>query len=420
MVVVFIRITKAIYLISFALLFCLYGCGEEANTGVDRKTEAPKNKRVKVSPAEASAAEGHMEYVGVLLANRKVRVSSELGGLIEKLHFEKGDPVKERMPLAEVGVTSARLQVKEASAAVAAARSGLDKLEEGSRPQEIQIAKSSVSAAEAALFEAEKNYDRIKQLYDIRAVANSSFDAAERQLTTARANMDSAKQQLVLSLEGPRDEDIEGGRAALAQAEAALSMAQDRLNKSFIKAPCNGIIAFRNVEQGEVILPGTPITEIVELGRMKIKLSLSEKDIRLLKDRTQFSFTVDAIPHKEFVCRLFFLSPTADTSTRAFPLELAVDNPDPSMADGMTARVKFPISEGKKAIKVPSAWLSEHNGAMGVYLYQDGKAQFRPITLGAYYDNRVEILSGLEEKDLIIITPAGLKDGEVVEVNGEK
>jgi len=411
---------KAVYLLTAVLLFFLYGCGEEANTGVDKKIDAPTEKWVKVSPVETSAAQGHMEYVGVLLANRKVKVSAELGGLIERLNFEKGDQVKEGMLLAEIGATSARLQVKEASAAVAAATSGLDKLEKGSRPQEIEIARSAVSAAEAALFEAEKNYQRTKSLYDIRAVSNSAYDTAERQLTTAKATMESAKQQLVLALEGPRTEDIKTGRAALAQAEAARDLAADRLKKSMIRAPCDGMIAFREVEQGEITLPGTAITEIVEVGRMKIRIALSENDVHLLKDHTQFLFTIDAIPREEFSCRVFFLSPTADTPTRSFPLELMVDNPDPRMADGMTARVKFPAAADKRTVKVPSAWLSEKDGKMGVYLLKDGKAMFQPITLGAYYDNRVEILKGLEGKDLIITTPAGLKSGEAVEVRAQR
>jgi len=411
-----IGIIKRAFFLNLALLSCLYGCGEESNSGVDKKTDGPKEKRVRVSPVEASAPQGNMEYVGVMTAHRKVKISAELGGLIEKLSFEKGERVREGTLLAEIGAGSARLQVKEAKAAAAAARSALDKMEKGSRPQEIHIANAAVSAAEAALFEAEKNHQRIKSLYDIRAVSNSSYDTAERELTTARANMESAKQQLVLALEGPRIEDIETARAALAQAEATLAMAEDRLGKSMIRAPCDGIIAFREVEQGEVILPGTPITEIVELGRMKIKLALSEKDVHLIKGHTQFLFTVDAIPRKEFSCRVFFLSPTADTSTRAFPMELLVDKPDSNMADGMTARIKFPAAAGKKAVKVPSAWLSEQEGKIGVYIFNNGKALFKEVTLGAYYENRVEILKGLENKDLIITNPAGLKSGEGVEV----
>jgi multidrug efflux pump subunit AcrA (membrane-fusion protein) len=95
---------------------------------------------------------------------------------------------------------------------------------------------------------------------------------------------------------------------------------------------------------------------------------------------------------------------------------LIVDTADPRMADGMTARVKFPIVGGKKSIKVPSAWLSEEEGKIGLYVLKDGKALFKKVTLGAYYDNRVEILAGLEDKDQVITNPAGLKSGETVEI----
>jgi len=409
-------IGKTVTLLTGLSLFFLCGCGEEASTGVDRKAEPLREKQVRVSPLQVSVPRGNVEYVGVLLANRKVTVSSELGGVIEQLSFERGEAVREGTRLAEVGTSSLRLQVKEAEAAVAAARSTLKKMEKGSRPQEIQIATASVKEAEAALFEAENNYKRIKALYDIRAVSDSSLDTAERQLTTAKARTESAKQQLVLALEGPRIEDIKAARAALTQTEASLELAKDRLKKSIIRSPSNGIVAFRELEQGEVILPGTPITQIVELGKMKIRIAVSEKDIHILKDRKTFPFTVDAIPRETFSCRVFFLSPTADASTRAFPLELIVEHPDARMADGMTVRVQFPFAGGQKAVKVPSAWLSEEDGKIGVYILKDGKALFKDVTLGDYYDTRVEILDGLDDNELIITNPAGLKTGEEVKL----
>jgi multidrug efflux pump subunit AcrA (membrane-fusion protein) len=409
------NIARTAYLLIAVLVGCL-GCGEEANTGVDKKAEGPQEKWVRIRPVEASETRGQMEYVGVLLANRKVKVSSELGGLIERLCFEKGDEVKEGVLLAEVGATPARLQVKEAAAVVAAAKSSVSKLERGSRPQEIQIGNAEVSAAEAAMMEAEKNFQRIKKLVDIQAVSPSAFDAAERELVTARAALEGARQQLVLALEGPRMEDIQSARASLAQAEAAHGLAWERLNKAIIEAPCDGVSAFREVEEGEIIQPGTPITEIVELGKMKIKIALSEKDLETLRRQREFPFTVDAIPGKEFSCHLFFVSPTADRTTRSFPVELMVDQPDPTMADGMTVRVRFPVSGERTGTKVPSAWLTEEDGKIGVYTFEYGKALFRPVTLGAYYDNRVEVLKGLQEGDLIITNPAGLKDGDAVKV----
>ena len=409
-------ILRITFFLATGFLFSLYGCGEEPETGKDKKRASLKQKQVSISPVSASLPTGNIEYVGVLTARRKVRISSELGGIIEGLYFEKGEKVEKGKLLAEIGTSSVRLQVRETEAAVAGAKSVLKKMKKGSRPQEIQIATYALSEAEAGLFEAEKNFRRIKELHSIKAVSGSSYDAAERQVGTAKARMNSAKQQLILALKGPRVEDINGARATLAQAEAALALTKNRLEKSMLRSPCEGITSFRNVEEGEVIGVGTPITEIVELEKLKIKLSLGEKDIHILKNHNRFGFGVDAIPGEEFSSRVFFLSPTADKATRSFPLELIVDKTDPRMADGMTVRVKFPVVSGKTSMKIPSAWLAEEEGKIGLFVVMDGKALFKKTTLGAYYDNRVEILSGLGDNDKVITNPAGLKSGDPVEI----
>jgi multidrug efflux pump subunit AcrA (membrane-fusion protein) len=412
-----------IILIAFGVsLYCLtlLGCGERAETSVEKEIKATKVKFVKVSPVKVSSPEGTIEYVGVLTAQRKVMIASETGGTIERLYFEKGDRVKKGQLLAEISTSSIRLRVKQAKATLAAARSNLAKIEKGSRPEEILIAEAVLKEAEAALFEAEKNFDRMKDLKEFKAASNSEYDSARRMLEIAQAKVESARQQLSLARQGPRAEDRKSARANMEQAEAALALAKDWLRKSRLLAPCDGIIVFRDVEEGEVVVvpPITVITQIIDLDHLKIKVSLGEKDIHILEKHKRFKFTIDAFPDKEFFCRLSFLSPVADPATRSFPVELIVEKPDKRMADGMTVRVKFPVVDEKRSIKLPSAWLSEENGKIGLYIVRDGKAIFRQVTLGSYYDQRVEILSGLTEKDVIITTPAGLKSGDAVKYNG--
>jgi membrane fusion protein (multidrug efflux system) len=85
------------------------------------------------------------------------------------------------------------------------------------------------------------------------------------------------------------------------------------------------------------------------------------------------------------------------------------------MADGMTVRVEFPIASPEKSIKIPSAWLSEESGQIGLFVVEDGKALFRRVTLGSYYEGSVEILSGLDDNELVITNPAGLKSRDSVQ-----
>jgi len=410
-----------VFLFGIFLLSAICACSDEP-VASKASAQAKKEMAVKRSPlvtvkiVESHPPKGDIEYVGVLEAFLKVRISNELGGTIEKLNFEKGNRVKKSDLLAEIGSSSMRLQIQEAKAARDAAKSNLRKMVKGSRPQEIEIATAGVQEAQAALSEAEKNFKRIERLHEIRAVSNSAYDTAQRQMSTAKARMDSAKQRLDLAKKGPRIEDVNAARAQLAQAEAALALMEDRLKKSIIRAPISGTIAYRDVEKGEVIPAGTPITSIINLDRLKIKISLNERDLQILSRKKDFAFTVDAIPEETFFAHVSFLSPTAESGTRFFPMELVVEKPDPRMADGMTARIKFPITGKHKSIKLPASWLAEQNGQVGLFVVAGGKAIFKPVRLGSYYDNRVEILSGLENREQVVTNPAGLRDGDLVEI----
>ncbi|MCG6880484.1 MAG: efflux RND transporter periplasmic adaptor subunit [Deltaproteobacteria bacterium] len=402
------------------LLFVLTGCGDETVASKENRqaregTTGKKEHLVNVKLVNTQPPSGEIEVVGALVAYLKVKISNEIGGMVEQLNFEKGERVKKGDLLAEIGSSSLRLQIQEATAARDAAKSNLSKMERGSRPQEIQIATAAVAEAEAALSEAEKNFKRIDRLHEIRAVSNSAYDAAERQMSTAKARMASAKQRLELAKKGPRIEDVNAARAQSGQAEAALALAEDRYRKSIIRTPITGTIAYRDVEVGEVIPAGTPITSVIGLDRLKIKLSLNERDLHILSNKKNFDFTVDAIPDETFRAQVFFVSPTAEKDTRFFPMEMVVENPDPRMADGMTARVKLPIISKKKSIKIPSNWLAEQNGKVGLFVVDNGKALFKPVRLGSYYDNRVEILSGLEDREQVVTNPAGLRNGDPVD-----
>jgi RND family efflux transporter MFP subunit len=343
-------------------MFSFFGCGDKTETSVETETQPANVRFVKVSPVNAIPPRGTVEYVGVLLAHRKVNVSSEIGGTIEKLYFEKGDKVQKAKLLAEVSSISINLEVRRSKAAL--------------------------KEAKAALSEAQSNFRRIKNLYDIDAVAESEYDYAKRSSDIAQANVE--------------------------KAGAALAQAEDRLKKSRLHAPVDGVIAFRDVEDGEVIAPGTTITQVVNMEYLKIKLSVGEKDIHILGKHKQFRFTVEAIPEETFSCQVFFISPTADPATRSFPVEMIVTKPDRRMADGMTVKVTLPLVNVKKTIKVHSAWLAEENGKIGLYIVNNGKAAFTQVSLGAYYDQRVEILSGLSDQQLVITNPAGLKSGDPV------
>ncbi|MGM0663596.1 MAG: efflux RND transporter periplasmic adaptor subunit [Thermodesulfobacteriota bacterium] len=406
---------KLSLLLFLCLLFPTVSCGDQEGGPVRAETAAGPHKVVKVETIRTEQVHSRVEVLGTLRAWLNVEVSSEIGGIVERLLFERGDRVTSGRMLAEIGTTSIQLEVRQAEAALAVAQSELDKVETGSLPEEIRIAAAALDRSMAGLREAERHYDRIKGLYDRRAVSDSEYDAAGRALDAARADVVSARERLTLAEKGPRSEDRIAARARRDQALASLEVVRDRLCKSLVRAPCDGIASFRRVEEGEVVSPGTPITRITDIGRMKIRASIPEKDRPLLEAGRAYRFTVDALEGDSFPCRLVFVSPVADPGTRAFPVELLVEEHDDRMADGMTARVSFPLRHPRERILIPSSWLTEVDGRIGVFAEEQMQAVFRPVKLGGYYDRRVEIIQGLAPGDKVISKPAGLRSGDRIE-----
>lgn len=401
-------------LVLFGLWLGCAACDGSRDDPAKAEPAAGSAKAVRVAAVRSEPVRSRAEVLGILQARLSVDVGTELGGAVERVLFDRGDRIEAGRVLAEIGTSSLELEVKQAEAAVAAAGSELNKVETGSRPEEIGIAKAGVDQSVARLREARRHYDRIQGLFDRRAVSDSELDAASRGLEAARADVASARERLALARQGPRAEDRVTARARYTQAQAALAVARDRLRKSRVRAPCGGIASFRKVEQGEVVPPGTPITRITDMSRMKVRASVPERDLPLLEPGGRYRFTVDALGGEIFPCRLVFISPTADERTRSFPVELLVDEHDSRMADGMTARLMLPLKHPRERIRVPSDWLTEMEGRIGVFVTEAERARFRPVVLGDYYERRVEIVEGLQPGDTVITTPSGVQDGDVV------
>ncbi len=408
--------SKILKILALICILFVIACGDSSDKKGQGNETTRRKRVVFVEPVRADMPQNYIEYVGTLEAIQKIDVSSEVGGRVERLFFEKGNRVKKGSILAHIGTSTYLLYLKQARAVLENAKSNLEKIEKGSRPEEIKIQEALLMEARAQLRDAERDFNRISALYKSHAVSKKAYDEAKKMLDLARARVKAQSNKLELAKKGPRAEDRQSARSKLKQAEAEFEIAKDRYNKSIIKAPIDGVIVFRELEEGEIVSPGTIITRIIDRSKMKIRISCAEKDIPFIKIGKQYKFTLDAIPGREFLAKVSFISPSADPITRSFPVELIVEKPDPLMADGMSCRVRIKLSQKNNKIRIPSSLLKEKNGKWGVFIVNDQKARFREVKIGSFEEDMVEILSGLNEGELLIINPSGIKDGDEVEI----
>jgi membrane fusion protein (multidrug efflux system) len=304
---------------------------------------------------------------GVVEAAEEVDVSTDAAGTVRAVRCAEGKAVKEGAVIVEFEAAARGLQVKQS--------------------------KSGIQAAQARLEQARKNAERQRALFANQIATSAELDAAETELRQATAQLDGA-------LAGHR-------------------LAQHQLAKAAVLSPVAGVVARRNVEVGEAVLPGRTLCTIQVVRTVRVVTYVTEREINALQVGAQFSVHSPGAPGHEFVGRIESLGARADARTGNFPVKLAVANDDGLLRPGMSARVELRGIEHPEALLLPGAALVDRNRRRVAYRVVDGKAREVEPVVGAVAGDRLPVLRGLAAGDQVIVSGlAHVVDGSEVEVAG--
>jgi membrane fusion protein (multidrug efflux system) len=186
-------------------------------------------------------------------------------------------------------------------------------------------------------------------------------------------------------------------------AQAELKAAEKDYRDTRITAPYNGTIALRSVEVGHYVTPGQCLLTLVDLSGVRIVINVSERDIPKISIDSPVSVSIDSLPGETFTGTIKTIALKSEETSRSFPVEVWVDNPDRRILPGMIARVSIRSARPAPLLTIPqNAVLSVH-GETTVRLLLDDKPVTRVVDLGIMLDNRVVVRSGLEDGDLIVL-----------------
>jgi RND family efflux transporter MFP subunit len=177
------------------------------------------------------------------------------------------------------------------------------------------------------------------------------------------------------------------------------------------------VAATRELEPGEVVSPGAPITELYRVDRLKAVAGIPENDIAAFEVGGEATIEVDAFPGRTFDGRIHLIGPAARGPSRTFPAEIAIDNPKGELKPGMIARVALVRRKLEGVIVLERDVLQDRDAGPVAIVADGGLASVRELTLGASEGNRVVVEKGLEPGELLIVTgQRGLIDGQAVDV----
>ena len=296
----------------------------------------------------------------LLLGNvdvRQVNLAFKVGGRIDSLAVDEGDAVTAGQHIGTLQAAYFEDDLRLVQARHDQAQAQLDRLENGSRPEEIRQAVEQEATAQAALVRAEQDYARAQQLIKQNAIAAQEYDAIYATFLEAQAALKSAQASRQLIVIGPRQEDIAVGRALLNAASAELQIAQRRLKDATVLAPHDGVILTRAREVGAIVSAGETVVTLTLTSPVWVRTYIGEPDLGNVQPGMPVQVTTDTPGGKHYRGTVGYISPTAEFTPKSvetrelrtslvYRVRIVVGDPDGGLRQGMpvTATLDLPGS----------------------------------------------------------------------------
>lgn len=333
---------------------------------------------VKRGDVIAKATEtGSLEPVNV------VEIKSEQAGEVKKLFIQGGDTIKAGQPLATIQ-------------------------QESNQARRVAEARASIEQEKLNLVEAEREYNRMKELFEKDFIARKELENAEKARENAKIKYDLSKRQLLLTL---------GGNKALFEKYLKQPLTTDQTDDFTIYSPLSGRVLQVDVSEGEIVSSGTStvtggtaLMRIADLSKMWVKTKINEVNIGQIQEGQPVEIRLDAIPDQVYQGRVVKVSPIGEKNNNVVTYEVTIEiaNSDRRLMPSMTANVDIITQVAKNVLYLPLIALTETDGKTAVMRKEPtGATQAQPVRIGLKNETVAVIAEGLNEGDQIVLPKKG-------------
>ena len=365
-----------------ALAAC--GGGEHATQPIERTEPAPV--RVRTETLQPTQLADETALIGSVAARTKVTVAAKVMSYVRAVHVREGSHVRAGQTLVELdgeemqtGLEAAQAMRAEAEAAIASAGQG-------------------IASAEAQRDLAASTHKRFEELLGKKSVAQQEYDEVAARLRSAEAAVALARSQQAQA------------EAKRAQADAAIAQANLMLGYTKVSSPVNGVVTSRLADPGALASPGMPLLEIEQAGGYRLEVAVPESDAARLRAGRQMNIRIDALgDDSPSSGRVVEIVPSVDAGSRTFLAKIALPN-HPLLRSGLYGKAFLP-GPTRDVLTAPATAVVERGQLRSVFVVEDGRVRRRLVTLGEERSGRIEVLSGLETGDVIVLNPENAVDG---------
>jgi membrane fusion protein, multidrug efflux system len=395
-------------LITAIAVLLIAACGRK---DTHQTTAAPPPPAVVVAEVDQKTVPIYSEFVGQTRAEDVVELRARVEGILQKVYFKEGAPVRKGQLLFTIDKRTFDAAVQSARALLAKAVSDLAQAKQ--RTDVIQ-AQANLADAQAVLSKTQQDLNRIRPLAAEKAVTELELDAAIAAEKSAKATVDARAADLT-NREAAVKYTIERATAEVDAAKARLTQAQLDLSYCDIYSPIDGIIGFLQVDEGNLVGRGdaTLLATVSRANPLLVDFNLSEIDFLKLTNPEQtgkrprdaeFQLILSDDSVHPSPGRFKVVDRAVDPQTGTMKVEAIFPNPGSYLRPGQFARIRVAVDEKENAILVPQRAVQELQGAKTVMVVDaQNKVQLRTIRVGDKSDSYLIVLDGLNAGEKVIV-----------------
>lgn len=370
-------LTVVIFLFVLLLIFRVIGA-KPAEEAVQQHYIAVNAQTVKKQTISSN-----MVLSGRVYADKEAAVIVKTPGRVESIAVKAGDRVEKGQVLFSLDKSDMQASYDQAEAAYRMAEANY------------RMNKEKIDNAKIQL-------ERFKELYEIGAISKAELEQMELQASDASLQV----------VEAQRD-----------QAKAQYDSVASAYNDLDVKAPIDGIVTALNVRIGDMVTNASPAGMVVDMDRVYVDVSVSEKVINSISREQEVLVEIASAFAGAVKGRIDSLSLAADPRTGKYQLKVYIENDDHLIKAGMFAKVTVASETKEDVLVVPADAVVFRSGRHVVYVIEDNAVQEREVITGLENGKQIEIVSGLNEGDILIVKGMNFvkTDSEIkiVELDGE-
>lgn len=372
---------NSLHRVSLLAVICLLAaCGGDNAKKTAQQTAKPP-VAVETQVASVSNLTDGIEVNGSLEPKFAVDVRTQIPGLVKQVFVNEWVRVKKGQPLISIDLAETEAQVKRAEAGIAAARANL-------------------SQTQVASTRAERELARLQKLKESGLATQQALDDARSELEAAGARVEAARAQIRVA-----EEELRQGKA--------------RQAKGLVTAPIDGVVAFRDVNVGDLAsdaAAGKPIFRIVDSRLLNLTVTVPSSASSTVKVGQTLEFSVDSLADKTFSGRVMYVNPELSAVDRSLKVIAEVQNVPETLKGGLFAKGRIITGTRNGVLQVPRSALAafDLSAKKGqLFVAENDVARRREIVSGVVSGDQVEVLSGLKPGERYVVRGGfNLKDGD--------